>query len=1036
MVCVRRGELLVIDALEGRIKRSVALPNDTAHIVRIARTGPGPSDRTILVKNPERAFPPHEYANPVWFYDGDLNLLKTADCLGAGHTPLVLDADGDGFDEFVIGYNLVDHDLETLWRFEPVPQDAWDAGEMHVDDMVVGDLGGRDCVVLAASDTVYVLEADTGQPLWERKATHPQHCQIGRFLPEGEGNQAFVHNKRAELQLFDAGGRMRWSVMPPQNFPLGAAEPCRRQKFHVFDPTEVLRGLGPGGTDLLIFSDAGWPYVLDGQGRRSAEFPYTKNIAQDWGEVPGRPDDYGYGFYVRVADFLGAGRQQVLINDRRFAWLYEVSTGDASAANATRRPSDKASVPLDSSVPPRSDGRVLNADLENYVDGVVQVLNAGVRWLGYPFSGIEEGTVEITRDFGFSGRRCAHLATDRPEQTARIQMQRRFDAPRMAGDTVAEVMYLASRDGGIDLRDLTVWSAESTSGEQVGLTLVANGTAQSGTYRLDVLHGGETGGDEGVGESLAQNEWVRIILHRRKQEGMVDLWLGPPGREQRVGSYPDLSPEGDLLRIEAGDSSKEEHHGEGYWDDFRIGGVLEPGRQVAGPEPALRDVGKELPVLEYPIRVGGVKQLFVDDAAIESAAGLERTLHPVRKHPSNPLFVADRPWEGLCVLIYGAVIRDPEVNRFRMWYLAWGKHVGQSSYICYAESEDGLHWEKPALGLHEFNGSTDNNIVIPDVTSNTTIIHDPRDPDPDRRYKAVIRAGGTHGYTSPDGLHWRDHGTIIDQCYDSTTVHWDPVGEKWIASVKIFRDGKRARGYAESRDFFNWSDTCFMTTVDERDASDDQMYAMIVFRYESVYLGLLRMFHEERDLVDVQLATSRNVKHWDRFSRTPFIPCSPEKGTWDYGNNSPGTDPPIRVGDELWFYYCGRSTTHGEAPNRGAIGLGTLRVDGFVSMDAGPAGGSLTTKPLLLAEDGLLVNCDARDGSLTVEILDESGAPIPPFSREVCVPVSEDAVAVPVRWRERSTVAELEDRPVRLRFHLENASLYAFWTEAIRDSGK
>jgi hypothetical protein len=48
-------------------------------------------------------------------------------------------------------------------------------------------------------------------------------------------------------------------------------------------------------------------------------------MAQDWGEVPGRPDDYGYGFYVRVNDFDGDGHDEVLINDRRFAWYYTTS---------------------------------------------------------------------------------------------------------------------------------------------------------------------------------------------------------------------------------------------------------------------------------------------------------------------------------------------------------------------------------------------------------------------------------------------------------------------------------------------------------------------------------------------------------------------------------------------------------------------------------------------------------------------------------------------------------------------------------------
>ena len=1008
VVCARRDELLVIDAETGAIKQARKAPADNAQIVRVARTGPAPTDWTILLKNAEKAYGPHEYANPAWFYNADLELLKTAGYLGAGHTPLAADVDGDGFDEFIIGFNLVDHDLETLWTFEPVPAEAWNAGEMHVDDMVLGELNGKPCAVFAASDTTCVVDLQSGGLLWKCQSAHPQHCQIGRFHPDLPGNQVFVHNKRAELQLFDSDGRELWRMMPPPNFPLGAAAPCERQMFHVFDPTTVLHGLGPAGTDLLVFTDAGWPYVIDGRGQRCIELPSTQNAAQDWGEVPGRPDDYGYGYYARVADFDGDGAPELLVNDRRFAWLYEIE----------RRPDPKTT--------PRSDGRVLNADLENYVDGVVQPLNAGLRWLGDPFAGRNEGTIEITRDFAFSGTRCAHVETREPGQIGRVRFQQRFDAPTIDGDTVAEVVFRPARSDAADLEDLTVWSA----GPPVALDLLANGDADSGTYWLDVVHGAPAGGarartDRAV-QGLDQGEWTRIIIHRRRSEGLVDLWVGPPENESYIGAYPDLNPDAHLGTLEIGDTSEGRHRGSGYWDDLRIGGLLAPGQHPAPPEPPLRDVGMELADIELPIPVGSEKQLFVDDVLIESATGLERTLHQVEKHPDNPLLVADRPWEGLSVLLYGAVIRDPDSGRFRMWYLAWGKHVGQSSYICYAESEDGLHWTKPNLGLHEFKGSKQNNIVIPNVTSNTTVMYDPRDPDASRRYKAVIRDRGTRAWLSPDGIHWRDHGVIMDQCYDSTTVHWDPVGNKWIASVKIFRDGKRARGYAESADFFHWSDTYFMATVDERDAPDDQMYAMIVFRYESVYLGLLRILHEQSDVVDVQLASGRNAKHWDRLVRTPLVPCSTAKGAWDYGNNSPSTDPPIRVGDALWLYYSGRGTTHGEKPNTGAIGLGTLRLDGFVSMDAGQAGGELTTKPCLLQGGRLYVNVDVAGGSLRAELIDESGRTIDPYTSQNCGPVESDSIQAPLSWRGADDLSPLKDRPVRIRFHLTNAKLYAF----------
>src|SRR3989304_3335044 len=82
-------------------------PADNAQILRLAHTGPGPADWTVLVKNSESAYPPHEYANPAWFYSARLELLKTADYRGAGHAPAVCDLDSDGLDEFLIGFNAV-----------------------------------------------------------------------------------------------------------------------------------------------------------------------------------------------------------------------------------------------------------------------------------------------------------------------------------------------------------------------------------------------------------------------------------------------------------------------------------------------------------------------------------------------------------------------------------------------------------------------------------------------------------------------------------------------------------------------------------------------------------------------------------------------------------------------------------------------------------------------------------------------------------------------------------------------------------------
>lgn len=325
VVAVKNGEILIIDAVSGTIERSVKAIADNAQAVVLARTSNTKDRWTILIKNAESAYPGYEYGNPAWFYDARLNLLKPQgqSHLGSGHIPQSIDLDGDGLDEFLIGFECVNSDLSRRWKFQPVPPETWNAAEMHVDDMTVGKAHGKTVIAYAASDTAYLVDAADGSLLWKRHGTHPQHCQVGRYLQNTGSLQIFIHQKRAELDLYDLAGNQLWQITPQRNFPLGQAAPCQRQKFHVFDPTTQLQETGPAGTDLLIYTDGGWPYVINGHGERCLDFPYTANIAQDWGEIPGRPDDFGYGYFARVADFDGDGQREVMLNDRRFVWFYE-----------------------------------------------------------------------------------------------------------------------------------------------------------------------------------------------------------------------------------------------------------------------------------------------------------------------------------------------------------------------------------------------------------------------------------------------------------------------------------------------------------------------------------------------------------------------------------------------------------------------------------------------------------------------------------------------------------------------------------------
>ena len=104
-------------------------------------------------------------------------------------------------------------------------------------------------------------------------------------------------------------------------------------------------------------------------------------------------------------------------------------------------------------------------------------------------------------------------------------------------------------------------------------------------------------------------------------------------------------------------------------------------------------------------------QLFLDDALIADADGVSREIRTARRCPENPILVVDKPWEGTS-MHYVAAWRNPRTGLFRMWYLTsdGGAKIvpGETpriSTMCYAESQDGVRWQKPNVGLVDHAGS-------------------------------------------------------------------------------------------------------------------------------------------------------------------------------------------------------------------------------------------------------------------------------------------------------------------------------------------
>ena len=508
--------------------------------------------------------------------------------------------------------------------------------------------------------------------------------------------------------------------------------------------------------------------------------------------------------------------------------------------------------------------------------------------------------------------------------------------------------------------------------------------------------------------------------------------------------------------------------------------VMVVSASTAQPATPLAAAGASTAVID----LGSRRELFVDDHLVERLSGkADLRLHqPV---PRELVIVHDAPWEGTGSG-YHSIFQDGD--RYRMYYKGWMLTVSPKQartdrrpYAgAYAESDDGIHWRKPALGLHAFRGSKANNIVFADnqregeLTLNSAHLAVFRDENPaagaDARYKAIILckpATGRSGlvpFKSPDGLHWTrmsDQPVITDGAFDSQNLaFWDGVRGHYRAYWRYFAPGEGgARGArsirtATSRDLITWDKPVDLRYVD---SPVEELYTNQIKPYHRaphLLLGFptryidrgwsdsMRSLPEREHREGRAAATQRygtaitegllmisrdgvNFKRWNE----AFLPPGIEReGTWNYGHQYIGwhvveTKSSLEGAPNELSLYAVESYWTGDSS---ALRRYTLRMDGFVSVKAPMSGGELLTRPFTFAGRTLALNfATSAAGGVQVEIQDGSGRPLPGFSLEDCPVIFGDALDRVVTWKGGNDVSRLAGQPVRLRFVLRDADLYA-----------
>lgn len=476
------------------------------------------------------------------------------------------------------------------------------------------------------------------------------------------------------------------------------------------------------------------------------------------------------------------------------------------------------------------------------------------------------------------------------------------------------------------------------------------------------------------------------------------------------------------------------------------------------------------------LKIGQRLEPFVDHYLIDKMEGVSLRLHaPQYAGVALPF---NDPWDR-DASGYVTILVDKGLHR--LYYRGGpadssaGRAEGSTSYFCYAESRDGITWVKPKLGLVEFQGSKENNILLAPspredpYTQSLSPFIDTRPGVPtEERYKAIGGQWpqGLYVLVSADGIRWkkwRDQPVFKEGAFDSQNVaFWSEAEHCYVLyfrvftgwtdySAKAFRvEGFRTLSRTTSPDLINWSApqrmTFGATPLEQLYTNHTRPY----FRAPHLYLatpmrlvaGRRFLTDEEMDtqqlgkgfraiaghnhnipneVSDTVLMTSRGGTRFDRTFMEAFVRPGLDKGNWVSRNGIPATGL-VQTGPNEMSIYVGQNYVQPTAH----LGRYTMRLDGFASVNAPYAGGEMITKPFVLEGTRLALNYStSAAGGIQIEIQTSEGEPIPGYTLDECPVIVGDAIERTVSWAVATDVASLRGKAVRLRFVLKDADLFA-----------
>lgn len=467
-----------------------------------------------------------------------------------------------------------------------------------------------------------------------------------------------------------------------------------------------------------------------------------------------------------------------------------------------------------------------------------------------------------------------------------------------------------------------------------------------------------------------------------------------------------------------------------------------------------------------PIAIGSRRELFADHFLIEKLSGAQLHLHTPRDEGIALKF--DQPWEGP-FSGYVTIVRDG--GRLLAFYR--GKAVSDrdgstNEVTCCAVSSNGVRWTRPDVGLFGIRGTKKNNVVLADaspVTHNFCPFLDPRPGvASDERFKALggtMEGGGLVAWKSPDGLRWQRMASepVIAKAmvpykymFDSQNVpFWSPTERKYLCYFRVFEKSIRRIVRSESNDFLRWSPPVLMEyRHPSGPAPMEHLYTNQThpyFRAPHIYVAIAARFMPGRrvltdeqakaikvnagyfkDTSDAIFMTTRpcegpaHVAFYDRTFLEGFIRGGIGPQNWVSRTGYPALNV-VQTGPAEMSVYVNQNYAQPTAHLRRY----SLRLDGFASLRAGYHGGEMVTKPLVFAGRALSLNfATSAAGGVKIELQDAGGQPLPGFSLADCQEQIGNELDRVVNWKGHSDLSALAGKPVRLRFVLKDADVFAF----------